>query len=101
MVNTILSGLISISVKVLDWFLSPINDLIAQSSLHDNFNNFSNAFMVTMNNIRGVLPWVIDATGIPKPLFTMIFGVFLGGIVLRLSVLTIKLIVKWWDRIVA
>lgn len=101
MINTIITGFISISVKILDWFLQPISQYIHNSSLHDGFNTFTNNFASFMNIIKGVLPWLIDALCIPKPLFVIIMGVFLAGIVLRLSVLTIKMVVKWWDRIVA
>lgn len=101
MINTLVNGVLSVSIHILDFFLSPIENLIYSSGLGDNYNSFVNAFMSTMANIRAVLPWVIDATGIPKPIFSMIFTVFLAGIILRLSVFIIKWLVKWWDRIVA
>lgn len=101
MINTLFSGLLTVSMKVLDFFLQPISQLIHNSSLHDGFNNFTTNFATLMNTLKGVLPWVIDATGLPKPLFVTIFGVFLAGITLRISVLVLKIVVKWWDRIIA
>lgn len=101
MVNTILNGFLTVSMKVLDFFLQPISTMISQSGLHDGFNTFVNNFMTLMNTLKGVLPWVIDATGLPKPLFTLIFAVVLASIGLRLSVLVLKVVVKWWDRIIA
>ena len=101
MVNALLNGFLTVSMKVLDFFLSPIDTLISQSGLHDGFNTFVNNFQSLMTTLKGVLPWVIDATGVPKPLFVLIFSVVLGSIGLRLSVLVLKIVVKWWDRIIA
>lgn len=101
MTNTIFSGLLTISMKVLDFFLQPISQLIHNSSLHDGFNAFTTNFANLMNTLKGVLPWVIEATGLPKPLFVTIFGVILAGITLRLSIFILKIILTWWDRIIA
>lgn len=101
MVNTLLNGFLTISMKVLDFFLAPISTMISNSGLHNGFNTFTNNFSSLMTTLKGVLPWVIDATGIPKPVFILMFGVVLGGIGLRISVFVLKIVVKWWDRIIA
>lgn len=101
MINTILSGVLKMSFHVLDFFLSPIQRALDSAGLGAGLTQFSNAFQSLMNTLKGVLPWVIDATGLPKPIFAVIFATFLAGVGLRIAVFTLKLILKWWDRVVA
>lgn len=101
MVNTILSGFLTLGMKVLDFFLSPIENAITHSGLNTGFNTFVSNFNSLMNVLKGVLPWVIDATGLPKALFKLIFTAFIGGVGVRVGMLVTKLVLKWWDRIVA
>ena len=102
MINTLLSGVLTVSMTVVNWVLTPIYNLIDGI----NFNGTSLSDCVSLFNsflstISAVLSWVADATGIPPIMFTFMFGIFTICINLRLSVYIIKLVLKWWDRIVA
>lgn len=101
MINTLFSGFLSVSMKVLDFFLSPISTMIHNSSLHTGFNTFANDYMSLMSMLKNYLPWCVSITGLPKSMFLLVFGVFLAGITLRLSVFILKIVLKWWDRIIA
>lgn len=101
MINTVITGLFKFSINVLDFFLSPIENLIYSSGLGNGYNQLLNHFATLMTNLRSVLPWVIDATGIPKPLFSVLFGIFLAILGLKVGVLILKIVLKWWDRIIA
>lgn len=102
MISTILSGIIKVAMYSLDFFLAPIYAAISNINLGGTtVDDLLNEFLTVMYNISRVLPWLVDATGIPKPVIRVLLLVFLACLTLRLSVYVIKLIVKWWDRIVA
>lgn len=101
MINTIISGVFRFVINILDFFLQPIEDLIYRAGLGNGYNTLLNHFNTLMTQLRQILPWVVDATGIPKLLFAVIFGIFLAVLTLKLSIFLLKLILKWWDRIVA
>lgn len=102
MINTLLNGVVSVSITVVNWFLTPIYNFIdtidlGSGTLTNLVSNF-NSFITTATQYLG---WVIDATGIPKPLIVIIIGVLGYCIMLRFRVYLFKLILKYWDRIIA
>ena len=102
MISNILNGFLSLSMTVVNWFLTPIYNVIDDIDLGGitvaDMLSYVNSLFTT---ISGVMSWVIDATGIPRVLFTLMFGVYLTCITIRLSIYIVKMIVKWWDRIIA
>lgn len=102
MVNTLLNGIVSVSITVVNWFLSPIYNLIDNISLGNvNLSDLLSNFNSFISTATTYLNWVIDATGIPKPLIIIMVGVLGGCIMLRIQMYVLKLVLKWWDRIVA
>lgn len=102
MINTILNGLVSISINVLDWFLTPIWNLIDNINIGNNtISDMVSSFNNLLTMITDALTWVIDATGIPPSLFLVIFSIYLTSIILRFSIYIVKAVLRWWDKIVA
>ena len=102
MINTILSGVISVGISVLDWFLTPVWNLIDNIDIGNNtIGNFVSSLNTLLNTLSGVIVWGIDATGLPSQLVVILFGIYLTSIVLRFSIYIVKAILRWWDKIVA
>lgn len=102
MINTLLKGVLDVSMNVLNWFLTPIWNLIDNIdlggvTLNDCLAQVNNLF----TTISSVMSWVIDATGMPRVLFTLMFSIYLICITMRVTIYLVKMIVKWWDRIIA
>lgn len=102
MISNILNGFLSLSMTVVNWFLTPIWNLISDIDLGGTtFADMLSSVNLLFTNLSSTLSWVIDATGIPRVLFVLIFGIYLTCITLRISIYVVKMIVKWWDRIIA
>lgn len=102
MINTLLTGVIDVSITFINWFLTPIYNFIDNTSmgnfsLTDLVTNF-NSFISTATTYVG---WFVDALAIPKPLLIIILGVLGYCVIVRIRVYLFKLILKYWDRIVA
>lgn len=100
MINTLLKGFFSIVITLSNWFLSPIYDLIDDIDI----GGMTIADVLTiMNNyivlLRNGISWVANATGIPSWLFG-VMGLFLtANLTLRITVYVIKLILKWYRKL--
>lgn len=101
MINNILNALFGIVFYILDFFLAPIYDALADVDLGGT--TFADA-IAQLNDymllLRQTLGWVADATGIPGWLFTLMGTFLLTNITARISIYIIKLIVKWWHKII-
>lgn len=102
MINTILNGFFSITMTVLNWFLDPIwnvidNINIGGTSIADLLNTINNLFDLLTN----VMSWIVDATGLPRALFLLMFGIYLVCLTLRATIYIIKMLLRWWDKIIA
>lgn len=102
MINTILNGFLDISMNVINWFLTPIWNLI------DNINiggttvgDMITALSQLLNQMSTTLVWIIDATGLPPALFVLLLSIYISCIVLRFSIYIVKAILRWWDKIIA
>lgn len=100
MINTILKGFFSIVITLTNYFLQPIYDLIADIDIGGltiaDVLNQMNSYIILL---RSGLAWVANATGIPSWLFG-VMGLFLtANLTLRITVYVIKLILKWYRKL--
>ena len=100
MINTILKGLFSIVFTIMNTFLSPIYDAVADIDL----GGFTVADTISQMNsfltlIRTTLVWVADATGIPLWLFNIMGLFMLANITLRIVLYVLKLLLKWYRKL--
>ena len=100
MINTILKGFFSIVITMTNIFLQPIYNLIANidiggMTIADVLNQVNGYIVI----LRGGLSWVANATGLPSWLFG-VMGLFLtANISVRVSIYVIKLILKWYRKL--
>lgn len=102
MINTIINGFFSVSMNIMNWFLTPIWNIIDNidlggSSVSDLITQVNNLF----NLLSNTMSWIIDATGIPRVIFSLMFGVYLTCISMRIAIYIVKMILRWWDKIFA
>lgn len=100
MVNTLLSGFINIAISLINWFLTPIYNLLDNIDIN-GFTLQQGLVLVNdyLQQINSVLGWVADATGLPGWLFATLGAFMLVNISLRIAVYAIKLILKWYRKI--
>lgn len=101
MIDKIILGLLSVSMHVLDWFLAPLSTALSHSDVGRHILAGANQFISLCNMVDAVMLWVVDLTGIPRPLLTILGGILISCITLRLQCYVLKMVVKWWDRIIA
>ena len=97
MINTILSGIFSLIIGLVNLILTPI-DLIIETALPDvadGLDMISNFF----NWVSGLIPWGISWFGFNST----VIGLFVSYITFELTVPfmvhTIKLAIKWYNQL--
>lgn len=97
MINKILMGIISLIITIVNALLSPIDSLISSA-----LPGLSNAFTL-IGNLLGLLtdiiPWVMSWLGLNTTIRTLVVAYFTFILSLPLVVHTIKLAIKWYDKI--
>lgn len=102
MINTIISGLTNASISVINFLLTPIYYLIDHIDLGNvNLSDMVTSFNSFVSTATTYVSWLVDALGIPRPLLIVIFAILGQCILLRFQMYTLKLVLKWWDRIIA
>lgn len=100
MINTILQGLFSAFISMANNFLTPIYALVQNIDLGGYTIGDAliqiNAYITLLRQSIG---WVANATGIPGWLFALM-GLFLtANLTLRVAVYVIKLLLKWYRKL--
>lgn len=100
MINTILQGLFSAFISMANNFLSPLYDLIDDIDL----GGYTIGDALTQLNayitlLRQSIGWVANATGIPGWLFALMGLFMVANITLRIAVYVIKLLLKWYRKL--
>lgn len=99
MINSLLNGLIEFFKGFLNLILGPIDNLIVQylpdfSDMLDYVGNF-------FNIILGFIPWILSWLHIPAIVLGFVLSYWIAKLTLSFLIHEIKLVVAWWDRIVA
>lgn len=97
MINAILKGIFSLILNLVSLLLYPINLLITNAipGLDNAFLTIENLFN-TMFNYVG---WVLDATMINSETVALIIATLTFKLTLPLAVNTVKLAIKWYDKL--
>lgn len=101
MIDKIILGFLNTSMHVIEWFLGPLTRALANTQIGQRILDASDNFIAVCNMVDSVMLWVVDATGIPRPMLTILGAILFSCITLRFQCYLFKMIVKWWDRIIA
>lgn len=97
MINALLNGILSLIIGLVSTLLSPI-DLVIEKALPDlayaldSFNSF-------MNYIEWYIVWAADWTFLNYEVRSIIVAYFTFILTVPLAVSTIKLAIKWYEKL--
>lgn len=97
MINAILKGIFSLVVGLVNLLLSPIDSLInsAFPSISTGIS-YINSFLDFINNL---MSYILSWFHLPDAFITLIVGYVVFKLTLPLAIHTIKLAIKWYDKI--
>lgn len=97
MINALLKGIFSLIISLVNLLLSPIDAIIENAfpSISSGLEYVSNFF----NWVCGVIPWAISWFGLPSVIITLLVGYYTFKLTVPLAVHTVKLAVKWYDKL--
>lgn len=97
MINAILKGVFSIILNLVSLLLYPINALITSAipGLDKAFLTIENLFTTAFTYVG----WSIDASLINTETISLIIATLTFRLTLPLAVNTIKLAIKWYDKL--
>lgn len=94
MINAIVNGVLSFVSGLLTMLLSPIDTLI-ETALPD-FSNVLSDFSLFIDEILGIIPWVLSWFNIPMYLLTLALTWLISKLLLLLGTHTFKIMLAWW-----
>lgn len=97
MINAILNGVFSLIINLVNTLLKPI-DLLIQTALPD-LSNAINGIGAFLNIISQGLGWAISATGLSSETLSLLALFFTFKLTAPLLFSTIKLAIKWYDKL--
>lgn len=97
MIGKILTGIFKLIISLVNVILSPIDTLI-NNALPDVASGI-NAFNSLINYVINFMAYVVDASGLSSTAINLIILYFTFTLTLPLSVYTIKLAMKWYDKL--
>lgn len=97
MIKALINGIMSLVISLVNLILAPIDAVInsALPSLSEAFDYIS-GFFDTLGN---VVPFVISYTGINAVVLNIIIDLFVFILSVPLIVHTIKLAIKWYNKL--
>lgn len=97
MINAILKGIFSLVVGLVNLLLSPIDNLIASAlpSLQTAINGIGQFF----GYITTAIGWVLSCFGLSSDCISLIVLYFTFKLTVPLVISTIKLAIRWYDKI--
>lgn len=97
MINAILKGIFSLVIGLVNLLLSPIDSIISQffPTITQGLNYVSSFFSWLSN----IIPWVMSWMGIDSAIVTLLVGYYTFKLTVPLMVHTVKLAIKWYDKI--
>lgn len=97
MINKILMGILNLIMSLVSLLLRPI-DLLISTALPDLSTGIS-AVGSFLNLIKQGLGWAIGCTGLSSECLSLIVLFFTFKLTVPLAVSTIKLAIKWYDKL--
>lgn len=97
MINAILKGIFKLIISLVSLLLTPIDSLInsAFPSIADGIG-YINSFL---DYIGGIIPYVLSWFHLPTAFVTLVVGYITFKLTLPLAIHTIKLAIKWYDKL--
>lgn len=97
MINAILKGIFSLVIGLVNLLLSPIDSIISQffPTITQGLNYVSSFFSWLSN----IIPWAMSWMGIDSAIVTLLVGYYTFKLTVPLMVHTVKLAIKWYDKI--
>lgn len=97
MINTILTGIFSLIIGLVNTILLPIEAIISNyiPSLDSAFSMVAMLF----ENLVNFIPWVISWTGLNSTIIGLIVSYFTFKLTVPFLVHTIKLAIAWYDKL--
>lgn len=97
MINAILEGIFSLIINLVNLLLSPIDALInaTMPSLSDGLNMVTQFF----EWVSGTIPWAMSWFGMSSIVLNLFVGYITFELTAPLIISTIKLAIKWYDKL--
>ena len=97
MINAILTGIMKLIISLVSILLKPI-DLLISAALPDLSSGIS-AVGNFLNLIKQGLGWAISVTGLSSECLSLIVLYFTFKLTVPLAISTVKLAIKWYDKL--
>ncbi|MCX4364267.1 MAG: hypothetical protein OSJ70_00650 [Bacilli bacterium] len=97
MINALLKGIFSLVIGLVNVLLSPIDALIAK--VFPSIDYGLTAIGSFFDWVLGFIPWAISYFNFPQAFLTMFVGYMTFKYTVPLGVHTVKLAIKWYDKI--
>lgn len=97
MIGKILSGIMKLIISLVNVLLTPIDLLI--SNLLPGLDSAFSAITAMFNAISSVIGWCLSFTLLSSETISLIVLYFTFALTLPLGVYTVKLAIKWYDKI--
>lgn len=94
LINAIINGVLSFVSGLLSLVLLPIDTLISQYL--PDFSEVLANFGLFIDEILGIIPWVLSWFNIPFALLQLVLGWAISKILLLLGTHIFKLTLAWW-----
>lgn len=97
MINKLLMGIFKIIISLVSLLLTPIDTLISQflPGISDGLNMIANLIQQLCN----VIPWVMSWLGLNSTVVGLLVGYLTFKMTVPLAVHTVKLAIKWYDKL--
>lgn len=97
MINAILEGIFNIIISLVNLLLAPIDALISTAlpSLSNGLDMVSGFFTW----VSGTIPWAISWFGLSTTVLQLFVAYITFELTVPLAVHTIKLAIKWYDKL--
>lgn len=97
MIQSILTGIFTLVTNLVQILLSPIDTLI--SSALPNLQSGLNAIGSFLTLVSSSIGWVLSAFGLSSECLSLIVLYFTFKLTVPLTISTIKLAIRWYDKI--
>lgn len=99
MINALLTGLVSFATGLVSLLLKPIDLLITNNvpQMQDALTLIGRYFSLGVNYVG----WLLDLSFLESETVSLIVLIAIFRLTIPLIVSTVKLLIKWWDSIVA
>lgn len=97
MINSILMGIFKVIISLVNLLLAPIDLLIESAfpSISDGLDMVSNFF----NWVAGLIPWGISWFGLNSTVILLFVAYTTFELTVPVAVHTVKLALKWYDKL--